>query len=60
MKSWEKYLSDYEIIEWNEDNFDINCNQYVKEAYENKKWAFVTDYVRLYFIIMVVSIWIQM
>lgn len=48
MKSWKKYLPDYEIIEWNEENFAINCNQYVKEAYENKKWAFITDYVRLY------------
>lgn len=46
--SWKKNLPDYEIIEWNEDNFDINCNQYVKEAYESKKYAFVTDYVRLY------------
>lgn len=46
--SWRKYCSDYEIIEWNEQNFDINCNAYVKEAYEAKKWAFVTDYVRLY------------
>lgn len=48
IESWKKYLSDYEFIEWNEDNFDIRCNQYVKEAYENRKWAFVTDYVRLY------------
>lgn len=48
IKSWKKYLYDYEIIEWNEDNFDINCNQYVKEAYEVKKYAFVSDYVRLY------------
>ena len=46
--SWKKYCPDYEIKEWNEDNFDINSNQYVKEAYENKKWAFVSDYVRLY------------
>ena len=37
--SWEKYLPEYEIIKWSEENFDINCNQYVKEAYENKKWA---------------------
>jgi len=48
INSWKKYLPDYEIIEWNEDNFDINSNEYVKEAYENKKYAFVTDYVRLY------------
>lgn len=46
--SWNKYCSDYEIICWNEDNFDINMNKYVKEAYENKKFAFVTDFVRLY------------
>lgn len=46
--SWEKYLPDYEIILWNEDNFDVNINQYVKEAYISKKYAFVTDYVRLY------------
>ncbi len=48
MESWKKYLPDYEIIEWNEDNFDIGSNMYVKEAYETKKWAFVSDYVRLY------------
>lgn len=48
INSWENILSDYEIIEWNEDNFDINCNQYVKEAYENRKFAFVSDYVRVY------------
>lgn len=48
IKSWTKYCPDYEIIEWNEDNFDINQNTFVKQAYEFKKWAFVTDYVRLY------------
>lgn len=48
INSWKKHLPDYELILWNEDNFDINCNQYVKEAYESKKYAFVTDYVRLY------------
>lgn len=48
MESWKKYCPDYRIIEWNEDNFDINSNVYVKEAYEKKKWAFVSDYVRLY------------
>jgi len=46
--SWKKHLPDYEIIEWNEENFDINSNRYVKEAYEAKKWAFVSDYVRLW------------
>ncbi len=46
--SWKKYLPDYEIKEWNEDNFDIGQNRYVKEAYEARKFAFVTDFVRLY------------
>ena len=48
INSWKKYCPDYEIIEWNEKKFDINHCAYVKEAYENKKYAFVTDYVRLY------------
>lgn len=48
METWGKYLPEYEIKEWNEDNFDINSNKYVMQAYENKKWAFVSDYVRLY------------
>lgn len=48
IQSWKKFCPDYEIKEWNEDNFDINSNQYVKEAYKAKKWAFVTDYVRLW------------
>ncbi len=48
IKSWKKYCPDYEIIEWNEDNFDLSvCPLYVRQAYEAKKWAFVTDYVRL-------------
>jgi len=46
--SWKKYLPEYELHLWNEDNFDIEMNTFVKEAYENKKWAFVTDYVRFY------------
>lgn len=44
--SWKKYCPDYEIIEWNENNFDINCCDYVKEAYQAGKWAFVSDYAR--------------
>lgn len=47
IETWKKYCPDYEIIEWNEDNFDVNQNLYCKEAYEAKKWAFVSDYVRL-------------
>lgn len=46
--SWCEKCPDFEIIEWNEDNFDINICNYVREAYENKKWAFVSDYARFY------------
>ena len=45
--SWKKYCPDYEIIEWNEDNFDINQNAYTRYCYESKKYAFLSDYVRL-------------
>lgn len=48
IEGWKSKLVDYEFIEWNENNFNINSNQYIKEAYENKKYAFVSDYVRLY------------
>ena len=47
IKSWEKYCPDYEIVCHNEENFDITENKYAKEAYDAKKWAFVSDYVRL-------------
>lgn len=46
--SWKKYLPDYEIKEWNEDNFDINSLSYTREAYDAKKYAFVSDYVRFW------------
>lgn len=48
IESWKQYLPDYALKEWNEDNFDISSNNYVKQAYQNRKFAFVTDYVRLY------------
>ncbi|KHD38325.1 hypothetical protein NL50_02135 [Clostridium acetobutylicum] len=48
ISSWKKYLSDYKFIEWNESNFDLTSVRFVKEAYENKKYAFVSDYLRLY------------
>lgn len=50
MNGWKEKLKDYEIKEWNETTFpfkDIHC-RYLTEAMENKKWAFVTDYMRLY------------
>ena len=47
IKSWKKYCPDYEIKRWDESNFDTSCNAYCKFAFENKKWAFLTDYIRL-------------
>lgn len=47
IESWKKFCPDYEIIEWNEDNFDINQNEYTKYCYDNKKFAFLSDYARL-------------
>ena len=44
--SWKKYFPFYEIKEWNESNYDLNVCNYVREAYEKKKWAFVSDYAR--------------
>lgn len=46
--SWKKYCPDYQIIEWNEDNYDLSQTpKYVQQAYSAGKWAFVTDYARL-------------
>lgn len=48
IRSWKRFCPDYKIIEWNENNFSIQkCPVYVRQAYQEKKWAFVTDYVRL-------------
>lgn len=46
--SWKKHLPDYQIIEWNEVKIDITSNLYIQEAYEHKKYAFVSDYIRVY------------
>lgn len=45
--TWRSHCPDYEIVEWNESNFDIGKNSYCREAYATHKWAFVSDYVRL-------------
>lgn len=47
IRSWEKYCPDYEIIQWNESNYDVSKNKYMLQAYEKKKWGFVPDYARL-------------
>lgn len=48
IESWRKYLPEYEIKEWNEDNFDVNIIPYTREAYQAKKFAFVSDYARFW------------
>lgn len=48
INSWKKFFPDYEIKEWNEDNFDVNIIPYTKEAYSAKKYAFVSDYARFW------------
>lgn len=48
IESWKRFLPDYEIKEWNEDNFNVNIIPYTKEAYEAKKYAFVSDYARFW------------
>lgn len=50
MKTWGKHLEGYEVIEWNENNFDIDSHPFVKAAYKAKKWAYVSDYIRAYVI----------
>ncbi len=48
IESWKKNMPDYEIMLWDTTKFDVNSNTYVKEAYEAKKYAFASDYIRLY------------
>ena len=48
IESWKKYCPDWQIIEWNEDNFDVNRNGYTKMCIEQRKYAFLSDYVRLF------------
>lgn len=47
IKSWKKYCPEYEIVQWNESNFDVTSHPFMKAAYEAKAWAFVSDYARL-------------
>ncbi len=47
IKTWKKFFPDWKVIEWNEDNYDLSEIQYIKDAYSLKKWAFVSDLVRL-------------
>lgn len=47
LKTWRRHCPDYQIVEWNEENFDVELNRFVSQAYRAKKYAFVSDYVRL-------------
>ena len=47
IKSWQKYCPDYEIMEWNSKNYDVHKNKYMEQAYQAKRWGFVSDYARL-------------
>lgn len=46
--SWKIHMPEYEIVQWDENNFDLGINDYVSKAYAEKRWAFVSDFVRLY------------
>jgi len=48
LDSWKKNLPDYEIKLWNTENFDVNCSNWTREAFEKKQYAFVSDYVRFF------------
>ncbi|MEK5104094.1 glycosyltransferase [Cytobacillus sp. FSL M8-0252] len=48
IRSWEEHLPHYELKQWDESNVDVTCNAYVHEAYQAKKYAFVSDYFRMY------------
>lgn len=48
IESWKRHLPEYEIKEWNEDNFDVNIVPYTAEAYKAKKYAFVSDFARFW------------
>lgn len=50
IKSWEKYCPDYKIIKWDENNFDVSINKFCQQAYENRAWGFVPDFVRIWII----------
>lgn len=47
IKTWKKKCPDYEVMCWNEDNFDVDCHPFIRAAYDARKWAFVSDYARL-------------
>ena len=59
IEGWKDKCPDYRFICWNEDNFDVNRNAFLTWAYNNKKWAFVSDYVRMYALYMYGGIYLD-
>lgn len=59
IKQWKNVLPDYQFIEWNEENFDINYNRYTLEAYKAKKYAFVSDVARLYALVQMGGVYLD-
>lgn len=59
IESWKKYCPDYEIKEWNDNNYDFTKNKYITEAYRAKKWAFVSDYARLDILVNIGGIYLD-
>jgi len=48
MKTWERLLPDYELVLWDAKKFDFNQSIFAKQAFENRRWAFAADYIRLF------------
>ncbi len=59
INSWKKHMPEYDFILWDTKRFDINSNLYVKQAYESKKYAFASDYIRLYALYMYGGIYLD-
>lgn len=51
IESWKEQCPDYDIVRWDETNFDISQNRYCRDAYEQGKWAFLSDYARLWVLV---------
>lgn len=60
MATWKKHLPDYEFIKWDFSRFDIDSSAWVKEAFENKKYAFAADYIRMYALYTMGGIYLDM
>ena len=46
LKSWKKHFPNYKIMKWSEENVDLEECEFIRDAYANKKWAYVADYAR--------------